>query len=116
MNSEQVARICHETNRVYCQTIGDFSQKPWDEAEDWQKESALRGVWYAISNPGAPASAQHDAWMKDKLDQGWKYGPVKDPDKKEHHCIVPYELLPVEQRLKDHLFRGIVKAFVDAWS
>jgi hypothetical protein len=35
---------------------------------------------------------------------------VKDPEKKEHPCFVPYESLPAEQQAKDHLFKGIVAA------
>ena len=41
---ERVARICHEANRAYCQTIGDFSQRPWAEADEWQRKSAIEGV------------------------------------------------------------------------
>jgi len=108
---EQIARICHETNRSYCETIGDHSQKPWDEAEQWQRDSAIKGVEFALANPGAPPSAQHDAWTRDKTIEGWKWGPVKDPAKKEHPCMVAFDTLPVEQRLKDYLFRGICFAF-----
>lgn len=104
-----VAIVCHEANRAYCATLGDHSQKPWEEAEQWQRDSAIRGVEFAVANSDAPASAQHDAWLKDKLADGWKYGPVKDPSKKEHPCIVEYEALPLEQRLKDSLFKAIVR-------
>src|SRR5260221_10767750 len=83
-NIELIARICHETNRAWCEAIGDHSQKPWDQAEDWQRESAIAGVKFALRNCLAPESAQHDAWMADKLRAGWRYGPVKDADKKEH--------------------------------
>jgi hypothetical protein len=31
--TEQIARVAYEANRAYCRTIGDDSQKPWDEAE-----------------------------------------------------------------------------------
>jgi len=41
---------------------------------------------------------------------GWKYGAVKDADKKEHPCFVPYEELPKEQQAKDHLFKATVSA------
>jgi hypothetical protein len=58
----------------------------------------------------APASASHENWMKEKEADGWKYGTIKDPEKKEHPCIVPFEQLPKEQQFKDHLFRGIVHA------
>lgn len=107
----QIAKVCHETNRAYCSAIGDDSQKPWDEAEQWQRDSAINGVAFKLSNPDAPASAQHDAWTNDKVADGWQYGPVKDASAKTHPCIVPYGALPVEQRLKDYLFVGIVEAF-----
>lgn len=112
MNIEQIARIAHETNRAYCLTISDNSQKPWEEAEQWQRDSALQGVKFALDNPNAPASAQHEAWFEAKHRDGWTWGPHKDPGRKEHPCMVPYAELPPEQRLKDHLFRAIVAAFV----
>lgn len=114
MNIEQVARICHETNKAYCDSIGDPSQKSWDEAEQWQRDSAINGVKFSIDNPAAPASAQHDAWLADKARDGWKFGTIKNADAKEHPCMVPYEQLPQEQRLKDHLFKGIVRSFQES--
>ncbi len=109
---EHVARVCHEANRAYCESIGDHSQRVWDEAEQWQRESAIRGVAYAIANPNAPVSAQHDAWLADKERDGWKFGLVKDAAKKEHPCCVPYSELPAEQKFKDALFKTIVACFV----
>lgn len=108
MNFLEVATICHEANRQLCVTQGDLSQVPWDEAPEWQRSSAMLGVKFTLDNPDAPASANHESWLKQKEDEGWKYGPVKDADKKEHPCFVPYEDLPAEQQAKDHLFRGIV--------
>lgn len=115
-NVEQIARIAHETNRAYCATLGDGSQSAWSEAPDWQKESALKGVQFhldahAVGDVPSPA-ASHESWLADKEAAGWKYGPVKDTAAKEHPCYVPYKDLPVEQRLKDYLFRAVVAAFV----
>lgn len=110
MDNKLIARVCHEANRAYCEAIGDQSQKPWNEAEDWQKDSAIKGVDFALDNPKAPVSAQHDSWVAQKIADGWKYGPVKAPSRKEHPCIVPYEKLPEEQKRKDALFKAIVLA------
>jgi RyR domain len=110
MNEESIAKVCHEANRAYCQTIGDNSQLPWEQAEEWQQNSAITGVEYAIGNPYAPASAQHDAWLADKPADGWKYGPEKKPDIREHPCWVPYDQLPIEQKKKDALFKAVVAA------
>lgn len=107
-----IAAICHEANRAYCATIGDNTQKSWDDAEQWQRDSAVKGVQFTVDNPNAPASAQHDAWTADKVSQGWEYGLVKDASAKTHPCIVPYDMLPAQQRAKDSLFQGIVKSLL----
>lgn len=110
MSIISVAAICHEANRQYCLERGDTSQKPWDEAEEWQRSSAINGVGFTLANPDAPASSNHDSWLKEKEEAGWVYGPVKDADAKTHPCCVPYDALPPEQQAKDYLFRGIVLA------
>lgn len=105
---EDVARVCHEANRAYCRALGDNSQPHWETAPDWQKQSALNGVDFHIRNPEAKASASHESWMKEKLENGWKYGEVKDPEAKTHPCIVPFDELPLEQQKKDVLFKAVV--------
>lgn len=55
-------------------------------------------------------SASHDSWLAQKRAEGWQYGPAKDAEKKTHPCFLPYDGLPVEQRLKDYIFAAIVKA------
>jgi hypothetical protein len=65
-------------------------------------------VRFHLATTEALPAASHENWLKLKIAEGWKYGPVKDPDKKEHPCCVPYEDLPIEQRIKDFLFSGIV--------
>lgn len=110
-NVAAIAQVCHEANRAYCLTIGDTSQVPWDQAPQWQKDSAIKGVEFNLANPDAPASHSHDCWLEEKRANGWKYGPAKNPEKKEHPCFVPYEELPEEQKLKDHLFKAVVSAF-----
>jgi len=110
MTVEQVAMVCHEANRAYCGGLGDHSQVPWGEAPEWQQNSAVCGVLFHLENPDSKPSDSHDNWLLQKKMDGWVYGPVKDTDKKEHPCMVPYEELPAGQRRKDSLFIGIVKA------
>jgi hypothetical protein len=112
----QIAIVCHEANRAWCWVNGDDTQKSWIYAENWQKESAVKGVEFAIANPDAPDSAQHDAWMRDKIVGGWVYGPVKDADKKTHPCLVPFVQLPTMEQAKDSLFRATVKVLAGAMS
>lgn len=108
MTVNDVAQICHEANRAYCQTIGDGSQPFWEHAPDWQKDSAINGVKFHLDNPDATPENSHESWLKQKEEEGWKYGPVKNPETKEHPCFVPYNELPEAQKAKDYLFRGII--------
>jgi RyR domain len=112
MNNHDIARLCHEVNRAYCAALGDDSQLPWEAAPEWQRTSAVKGVDFIIGNPDALPSASHESWLMEKQSQGWVYGPVKDAEKKEHPCFVPYDELPVEQRAKDHLFGAIVRTCI----
>ena len=112
LTREEVAQICHEANRAYCQAIGDDSQLPWEDCPDWQKESALMGVDLHASGEEHGPEVSHESWMAQKLADGWVYGEVKDAEKKEHPCIVPFADLPVEQQAKDYIFAAIVRTAV----
>ena len=103
-----IAKVCHQANKAWCEAVGDTSQKDWDEAEQWQRDSAINGVKYKLDNPNAGHDAQHNSWMKEKVDAGWVYGEVKDAENKTHPCIVKFEELPEFQQKKDALFCAIV--------
>jgi hypothetical protein len=107
---EEIARVCHEVNRTYCECMGDNSQPEWRSAGPDIKASAISGVDFHMRNPFAGPEASHENWMADKIAAGWKYGEEKDPEAKTHPCIVPFDELPKEQQAKDWLFRGVVHA------
>jgi hypothetical protein len=107
------ARLAHETNRGYCKSIGDDSQVPWAEAPQWQRDSAVAGVHFIIENPNALPSATHDSWLKNKIEEGWVWGPVKDVAARQHPCCVLYDDLPPEQKTKDYIFGAVVRAALD---
>jgi hypothetical protein len=110
-----IARIAHEVNRAYCAAIGDDSAKSWEDASDHQRRSAVLGVEFHQLNPDAGPEASHDSWMRKKMDDGWAYGGVKDEDAKIHPCMVPFVELPLEQQVKDHLFRAVVCGLLSIW-
>lgn len=107
---EFCAKIAHEVNRAYCQSIGDLSQPKWENAPNWQKESAINGVKFHLENDKTPEES-HINWMTEKIIQGWIYGEIKDPENKTHPCMLPYNELPKEQRTKDYLFKSVVDSF-----
>lgn len=113
-----MARAAHEVNRAYCIALGDHSQPSWDTAPDWQTSSALSGALMALDPKTSPEKS-HEGWLEEKRRTGWKYGPTKNPETKEHPCFVPYAELPAGQRAKDDLFirtcRAMATAFGLAW-
>jgi hypothetical protein len=110
METTDIAIVCHQANKAWCEVNGDGSQKDWAKAEDWQRDSAIKGVEFKLKNEDAGEDSQHNAWMKDKIDDGWVYGETKDPVAKTHPCIVPFNQLPEFQQKKDKLFCAIVDA------
>ena len=110
-----LAKVYHEALRVYCSTIGQ-TLEPWDEAPEWKRQSSIKNVtehFFKIRRGDyIHPNETHDKWMKERIEQGWIYGPVKDENKKTNPCLVAYGQLPITERLKDYLLIGIVHAFV----
>lgn len=105
----EVARICHEVNHAYCQSIGQASV-PWREAPEWQRASARMGVLEVAKDPSISHGDLHQRWYDHKAAEGWTYGEVKDAEAKTHPCMVPFAELPECERIKDALFLGVVRA------
>lgn len=103
-----LAEIAHEVNRAYCTATGDDSQPAWADAPDWQKSSASMGAGAITQNPTLTPADMHVKWMEQKIAEGWTYGNIKDPERKEHPCMVDYTELPRSQQVKDYLFRAAV--------
>lgn len=49
------------------------------------------------------AKAEHQRWMKEKIDAGWKYGPIKDYNLKVTPYLVDYEKLDDEVKQRDRI-------------
>ena len=103
------ARAAHEANRAYCLSLGDTSQQPWATAPQWQVQSAIAGVEAIVKNPRLTPQESHESWCAQKTADGWIYGVVKSEAARTHPCLVAYDALPPEQRLKDALFGAVVR-------
>jgi hypothetical protein len=49
----------------------------------------------------------HDDWVEAYKKMGWVYGPFRDPDRKTHPDMVPYEELGQRERDKDAVFAAL---------
>ena len=43
----------------------------------------------------------HDVWSVGRINQGWTYGKVRDDEKKQHPCLVPYSELSDSEKEYD---------------
>lgn len=108
MHIDDVAKIVHQINKAYCEAFGDTSQVDWEQAPEQIKQAAISGVKFHLAAEQGP-EASHENWMKDKLNNGWTLGDVKDAEKKTHPCLVPFNELPKEQQGKDFVFKAVVE-------
>jgi hypothetical protein len=103
MTIKEIAQVVHEIQMAFCQQLSDYSLLPWDQTSNDIKDVTISGVKFHIEHPELGAKESHENWMAQKIAQGWTYGPAKDPVKKEHPSIVPFNDLPLNERIKDAL-------------
>lgn len=59
------------------------------------------------------AEHAHDLWAKERLEQGWTYGPTRDDARKQTPCLVPYADLPEAEKVYDrNIALGTLKAII----
>jgi hypothetical protein len=106
----QIAIVAHAIDRAYRASLGDIFVPLWEDAEQAQRDSIVAGVEMHLANPDTTSEELHQAWLDEKLAEGWVIGAMKDLANKIHPCIAPYGELPPEQKAKDHVFRAVVHA------
>lgn len=47
------------------------------------------------------AKNTHEVWSKGRIEDGWKFGEVRDDVKRLHPCLVEYESLSEEEKEYD---------------
>ena len=99
----------HEANKEIQQQTGEFIP----QLSEHLTKSILDGVYYVLDNPNCTPEQQHNNWVHFKRADGWRYGPEKDFERKEHPCLVPYSELPDAQQRKDSVFRQTLDNFIN---
>lgn len=49
------------------------------------------------------ATNAHDLWAAQRISEGWRFGPKRDDQKKEHPDLVPYQQLPESEKAYDRI-------------
>jgi hypothetical protein len=121
--NELVAITLHEEYVHQQKNLGHTPQTkpaifPWNELDEQYKESNRRQAYHVgvkLKTVGCGvtlltdwdaelikfrpvevetmAKMEHIRWMEEKKTEGWKYGPIRDDDKKIHPSLIPWEEL-----------------------
>jgi hypothetical protein len=47
------------------------------------------------------AKNAHENWARQRIAEGWRWGPQRDDERKHHPMLVPYEQLPESEKEYD---------------
>jgi hypothetical protein len=136
-NTESIARTLHNQylENVEPEKRGTSEAlKPWSEtAENFRRANRavadhapilLAGVGYRMERTAdgrtfAPDAAlmetlariEHGRWVANRIDNGWRYGEVRDDRARLHPCLKPYDELSREVQLNDaHAVASLLRA------
>lgn len=111
---DTIGQTAHAVSAVWTEYSTGEPQPAWSDLDQHTQDSVIEGVAFVLDNhsPETPVTPEacHDNWLEFKQFDGWKYGPIKDAEKKEHPCILPFDALPRWQQFKDKLFVTVVLA------
>lgn len=98
------ARVCHAVTKALNDSRGEVTL-------DFGliRTGLIHAIQDALDDPSIDGRTMHQSWMEDKLARGWVHGDDKDPVRKTHPCILPYDELPPEQRVKDDLILAVAR-------
>lgn len=105
---EDIARLVVNTNADYSKALGE-QYTYWDETTTEVKNSIIRGVISALRYNPTPEQ-NHQNFLDDRIKDGWTYGPEKNVGLKTHPDMVPFELLPTDQKAKNFIFLSLVQS------
>ena len=55
----------------------------------------------------------HERWAFNRMQEGWTFGPVRNDEKKETPCLVPYDELPeIEKEYDRNTAKTTIKSII----
>lgn len=104
------AVFVYEATRIEALVSGrPIVPEPWADREGAFTEQFIETI-KRLCDPLAPPTTpeeEHNSWWQAYIDMGWTYGPERDPAKKTHPDMVPFDDLPKAERDKDEIFIAV---------
>ncbi len=104
-----IAKLVHHVNNHICALNGEQTMA-WEDLPAHMRDGLITTI-----NGNETARQAHESWMKNRLENGWKLGPVKSIEDKISPCLIPYDELPYEQRIKDTVRCAIIEFLTKPW-
>jgi RyR domain len=74
--------------------VGSYRPQPIDTSKIWLSPGVSDLLEKLASN-------NHDHWAQKRFQEGWRHGPVRNDDLKQHPDLVPYDELSEPEKEYD---------------
>ena len=110
----QIAMLAHGVVAGYRKVMGMEPMPPFSDLGAAEQDELLENVDFWLANPSAPIAASHEAWLARGISEGWRLGEALDNLAKLSPFIRPFDTLPKDMVVMEHLFRAAVDSVTRA--
>jgi hypothetical protein len=120
ISARELAKIIHGATSTLPRIDGTKAPE-WDLLSSESQRLAEIAVKEIFENCakyfGRPSSAKdyHDLWMNLKLNEGWKHGTSFSLVDKTHPSLIPFEDLPLSEKIKDEVWFSLTVTLRKYW-
>jgi len=105
----ETAKWIYEATRIEAEwSKRRIVPEKWEERDEAFRQQFMKVIDKYFKNDLPTPKEAHDSWMDAYEKMGWRYGKVRDPEKKTHPDMVPFEDLPKDEQDKDAIFLAFV--------
>lgn len=106
-----IAKIYHQMHKALCETYADYTQKDWEQCEQWERDIEIEYVETWKRRPDDMLAVfHHEHFIKSMSQKGWSYEKTPNIENKKHPLLAQYSELPYFQKIFDEIFKIIESA------
>ncbi|QIH75183.1 hypothetical protein GTN31_02375 [Macrococcoides canis] len=113
-----------KNNMKFPNNYKTLMEQCWDELDGFKKGSSIaRADYYwiqkwlkehTIIKQNELMELEHIRWCRYHYINHWSYGKERDDLLRKHNLLVPYNELPLEEKLKDSIYNDIIKKEINS--